>query len=64
MTAYLCSSRNALIENHHPEECVYCLRAMRDEWKRLANSDLVSELRILQYRIRCQRKELARLNGG
>lgn len=60
---YFCSSRNEFVEGHSSaDECILCLRAMRDEWRRLANADLVERLRNQERRIREQRRELARLN--
>jgi hypothetical protein len=63
MTAYICGATGELIENHHPDRCVECLIRSRDEWKRLANTDLVEQLRNQALVIRNQRIELARLNG-
>lgn len=66
MTTYLCASRNQYIEEHRPEDCIHCLRAMRDAWRKHYETnvdvDLVKRLQEMDHRIRKQRGELARLN--
>jgi hypothetical protein len=62
MVAYFCSASEELVENHHPEDCVLCLRNMRNAWKAECNLDHIQQIRNLSYRVKEQRKELARLN--
>jgi hypothetical protein len=62
MTAYICGASGQPVEGHNPDECVPCLRRMRDYWKQEAGSDLHARLRDMDRRIREQRRELARLN--
>lgn len=67
MSRYLCASGQHFPMGHDPEECVACLRAMRDgirqEYRANVNVDLVARLREMDRRIHQQREELAKLNA-
>jgi hypothetical protein len=64
---YHCADGRTIREGHDTDDCVACLKANRDAWKREyethVNVDLVGRLREMDRRIGQQRRELARLNA-
>jgi hypothetical protein len=70
-TRYLCADGTSHYPNgHDTEQCLACMRAMRDGYRRacdeLKDSDvakLLERLRFMDERVRNQRKELEQMNA-